>query len=307
MSKIYKNITKTVGNTPVVKLDKISRELPGNIVGKVESFNPLGSVKDRVGIAMIEAGERKGKITKDTTIIEPTSGNTGIALAFVCAAKGYPLVLTMPDTMSMERRRLLTGLGADLILTPGEEGMRGAIVKAEQEARARENSFIPQQFKNPANPEIHRRTTAVEIWEETDGEIDIFVCGVGTGGTITGVSEALKEKKPDLKTVAVEPSGSPVLSGGAPGPHKIQGLGAGFVPDILNVEIIDEVVKVSGEEATEGTRRLAREEGIFTGISSGAALQAAIKVARKKENKDKLIVIVLPDLGDRYLTTTLYE
>ncbi len=307
MSKIYKNITKTVGNTPVIKLDKISKGLPGNIAGKVESFNPLGSVKDRIGLAMIEAGEKNGEIAEETTIIEPTSGNTGIALAFVCASRGYPLVLTMPDTMSMERRRLLSGLGAELILTPGEEGMRGAIVKAEQEARVRENSFIPQQFENPANPEIHRKTTAVEIWEGTGGGIDIFISGVGTGGTITGVSEVLKNKNPDLKTVAVEPTGSPVLSGGPPGPHKIQGIGAGFVPDVLNVEIIDEIIKISGEQATEGTRRLAEEEGVFAGISSGAALQAAIKIAEKSENKDKLIVPVLPDLGDRYLTTSLYE
>ncbi|MFW6139599.1 MAG: cysteine synthase A [Spirochaetota bacterium] len=307
MGQIFKSITETVGRTPLIKLDKISEGLPGNIVGKLESFNPLGSVKDRIGIAMVEAGEKQGKIGPGATIIEPTSGNTGIALAFVCAAKGYRLLLTMPDTMSIERRRLLKALGADLILTPGEEGMKGAVLRARQESEGIKNSFIPNQFKNQANVEIHRQTTAAEIWEHTGGRADILISGVGTGGTITGVSEVIKSKKPDFYTVAVEPSESPVLSGGQPGPHKIQGIGAGFVPEILNVEVIDEILKISSEEAAEGTRRLAKQEGVFAGISSGAAVQAAVKVAGRKDKQDKLIVAILPDLGDRYLSTTLFE
>ncbi len=306
MAKIFSGITGAIGRTPMVKLENISSGLKANIVAKLEFFNPLGSVKDRIGAAMISAGERDGKIKSDTVIIEPTSGNTGIALAFVCAAKGYRLVLTMPDTMSVERRRLLKALGAELILTPGEEGMKGAIVRAEQEAFNTKNSFLPQQFKNPANPEIHRRTTAVEIWDATDGHIDIFVAGVGTGGTITGVSEVLKKKKKEFYSVAVEPEESAVLSGGESGPHKIQGIGAGFVPDVLNVDIIDEIIKISSDEAKEATKKLVKEEGIFAGISSGAALKASIKIANRDENKGKLIVTIFPDLGDRYLSTMLF-
>ncbi len=300
--KIFKNIIETVGKTPLVRLEKISQGLPGNILGKLEFFNPLASVKDRVGVAMIEAAEKEGKINKDTTIIEPTSGNTGIALAFISAFKGYRLILTMPDTMSVERRKLLMALGAELILTPGSEGMRGAIMRAEKIAIDIKNSFILDQFKNPANPDIHRKTTAVEIWQDTEGKADIIVSGVGTGGTITGISEAIKEKKPDFCSVAVEPEESPVLSGGQPGNHKIEGIGAGFIPEILNMDIIDEIIKVSSEEAFEGSRRLKKEEGIFAGISSGAALSGALKVAGRKQNKDKLIVVILPDSGERYLS-----
>ncbi len=304
--RTFKSIIETVGRTPVVRLEKISGNLPGRILGKVESFNPMGSVKDRIAEAMIEAGEKEGKIKEGTTIIEPTSGNTGIALGFVCAARGYQLILTMPETMSVERRRLLKALGAKLILTPGEEGMKGALIRARQERGSIKNSFVPQQFDNPANAAIHRRTTAAEILEATGGDVDILVSGVGTGGTITGVSEVLKEKKEGFCTVAVEPAESPVLSGGQPGPHKIQGIGAGFVPKVLNVEIIDEVSQVTSEEAMEHTRRLAKEEGIFAGISSGAAIAAAVKVAKREENKGKKILAVLPDLGDRYLSTTLF-
>ena len=300
--KIFKNIIETVGKTPLVRLEKISQGLPGNILGKLEFFNPLASVKDRVGVAMIEAAEKEGKINKDTTIIEPTSGNTGIALAFISAFKGYRLILTMPDTMSVERRKLLMALGAELILTPGSEGMRGAIMRAEKIAIDIKNSFILDQFKNPANPDIHRKTTAVEIWQDTEGKADIIVSGVGTGGTITGISEAIKEKKPDFCSVAVEPEESPVLSGDQPGNHKIEGIGAGFIPEILNMDIIDEIIKVSSEEAFEGSRRLKKEEGIFAGISSGAALSGALKVAGRKQNKDKLIVVILPDSGERYLS-----
>ncbi len=307
MSKVFKDITAAVGRTPVVGLEKISKGLPGRILGKLESFNPLGSVKDRLGKAMIEAGEKDGSIKPGTTIIEPTSGNTGIALAFICASRGYRLLLTMPDTMSIERRRLLKALGAELILTPGQEGMKGAVIRAEQETRALDDSFLPQQFKNPANAEIHRITTAREILQATGGAVDILVSGVGTGGTITGVSEVLKEKNPDFYTIAVEPAESPVLSGGQPGPHKIQGIGAGFVPEVLNVEIIDEVIQVTGDEAVEYAGRLAKEEGIFAGISSGAALAAAVKTAKKEENKGKSILVILPDLGDRYLSTNLFE
>ncbi len=304
---ISKSITETVGSTPIVELGKISKGVGARIVAKVESFNPLGSVKDRIAAAMIEAAEKSGKIQPETTIIEPTSGNTGIALGFVCAARGYRLILTMPETMSIERRRLLKALGAELILTPGEGGMKGAVIRAEEESLAIKNSFVPQQFKNPANPEIHRRTTAQEILKATGGDVDILVSGVGTGGTITGVSEILKQKNKNFHTVAVEPAESPVLSGGQPGPHKIQGIGAGFVPDVLNVEIIDEIRQVGSEEAMEYARRLAKEEGIFAGISSGAAVAAAVKTAKKEENRGKNILAILPDLGDRYLSTNIFD
>ncbi len=307
MSKIFNGITETVGQTPIVHLKKISNNLPGRILGKLESFNPLGSVKDRLGAAMIKSAEKEGRIDSDTTIIEPTSGNTGIALAFICAAKGYPLILTMPETMSLERRRLLKALGARLILTPGEEGMRGAVIRAEKETGAIDNSFLPQQFKNPANAQVHRETTALEIIESTGGDLDILVSGVGTGGTITGVSEVLKQHNPRFHTVAVEPAESPVLSGGQPGPHKIQGIGAGFIPEVLNVDIIDEIIQIKSAEAADFTRRLAKKEGIFAGISSGAALAAAVKVAEKKENAGKNILVILPDLGDRYLSTCLFD
>ncbi len=307
MGRIYEDITKTIGNTPLVRLNRVTQGIEATVAVKLESFNPLGSVKDRIGVSMIEDAEARGIINKDTVIIEPTSGNTGIGLAFVCAAKDYKLILTMPETMSLERRMLLRVLGADLILTSGSERMPGAIKKAEELARQVPNSYIPQQFENPANPEIHRRTTAEEIWRDTDGEVDILVAGVGTGGTITGIAEAIKQRKPTVRAIAVEPLGSPILSGGAAGPHKIQGIGAGFIPDVLNMDIIDEVVKVDDDDAYATARRLAREEGILCGMSSGAAVWAALEVAKSPGNKGKLIVVILPDTGERYLTTPLFE
>jgi len=305
--KIYKNINKTIGSTQLVRLNRITGSIGCEILAKQESFNPLGSVKDRIGLAMIEAAEEQGLIKPGDTIVEPTSGNTGIALAFVCAVKNYVLVLTMPETMSMERRMLLKHLGAKLVLTPGPEGMKGAIAKAKEILENTSNSYMPDQFSNPANPEIHRQTTAEEIWNSTEGNVDIFVSGVGTGGTITGVSEVIKARKPSFKAVAVEPAASPVLSGGNPGPHKIQGIGAGFVPDILNTKIIDEIVTVTNEDAIETSRQLALQEGILCGISSGAAVWAALETAKKEENKGKQIVVVLPDTGERYLSTDLFS
>jgi cysteine synthase A len=307
MANIFADITKTVGKTPLVRLNRIQKGLNAEILVKIESFNPLSSVKDRIGVAMIEAAEAAGLISKDTVIIEPTSGNTGIALAFVCAAKGYHLILTMPDTMSMERRHLLSILGAELVLTEGAKAMKGAIEKAEELAASYKNSFIPQQFKNPANPEIHRRTTAEEIWQDTDGRVDYVIAGIGTGGTITGIGEVLKKKKPSVKMIAVEPTDSPVLSGGKPGPHKIQGIGAGFVPDVLNRDVIDEIIQVAHENAGEMARRIAKEEGILVGISSGAALWAALEVAKRREAEGKMIVAILPDSGERYLSTWLFQ
>jgi cysteine synthase len=304
---IAEDSTGLIGNTPLVRLNRVTKGIGAEVVAKLESFNPLSSVKDRLGVAMIADAEAKGLIKKNTVIVEPTSGNTGIALAFVCAARGYRLVLTMPDTMSIERRQLLTILGAELVLTPGAEGMTGAIKKAEQLLAENSGYFMPQQFKNPANPEIHRLTTAEEIWRDTDGRVDIVVAGVGTGGTITGITEVLKKRKPGFKAIAVEPEGSPVLSGGKAGSHKIQGIGAGFVPDVLRKELIDEIVTVSNEEAGIMARRLAKEEGILAGISSGAAVSAALKVAGRPENKGKLIVVMLPDTGERYLSTWLFQ
>lgn len=309
MTKIAQNLTDLIGNTPLLELGNYSRTMgfDARLLAKLEYFNPLGSVKDRIGYAMIKDGEERGQITKDTIIIEPTSGNTGIALAFVAAAKGYRLILTMPDTMSSERRNLLKALGAELVLTPGDQGMVGAINKAKELAAENKNSFIPQQFENPANPEIHRRTTAEEIWRDTDGQVDIIVAGVGTGGTITGVGEVLKSRKNDVQLIAVEPFDSPVLSGGKSGPHKIQGIGAGFVPGVFNSDIIDEIFKVKNEEAFEAARKLAKTEGLLVGISAGAAVAAAAAVAGRSENKGKTIVAILPDTGERYLSTALWQ
>ena len=307
MSRIFSDITKTVGNTPLVKINKLAEGLNATILAKLEFFNPLSSVKDRIGVAMIDDAEKRGVLRKDSVIIEPTSGNTGIALAFVAAARGYKLILTMPDTMSAERRQLLKILGADIVLTDGTKGMRGAVEAAEELLKNTKNGFMPQQFNNPANPEIHRKTTAVEIWNDTGGAVDIFVAGVGTGGTITGVGEALKEKKPKALIVAVEPKDSPVLSGGKPGAHKIQGIGAGFVPAVLDMKIVDEIIKVSNEDAGDIARSLARREGIFAGISGGAAMWAALEVAKRKESTGKTIVVLLPDTGERYLSTWVYS
>jgi cysteine synthase A len=307
MGRIYDDITQTIGRTPLVRLSKMAASLPGDVVGKMESFNPLSSVKDRIGVSMIEEAEKEGKLRPGMTIVEPTSGNTGVALAFVAAARGYRLILTMPDTMSRERRALLRIFGAELVLTPGAEGMNGAIRRAGEILAEETDAFMPHQFRNPANPLIHRRTTAEEIWEDTDGGVDILVAGVGTGGTITGTAEVLKERKPSVSAVAVEPEDSPVLSGGKPGPHKIQGIGAGFVPEVYRADLVDEVIAVSNERAGEYARRAAREEGILVGISGGAALAAALEVAGRPTSEGKLIVVVLPDTGERYLSTWLFE
>jgi cysteine synthase len=307
MSNIYDDVTKLIGNTPLVRINRLTRGLKAEVVVKLEKSNPLASVKDRIGLAMIEAAERAGLINKDTVIIEPTSGNTGIALAYVCAVKGYRLILTMPETMSMERRALLRIFGAELVLTEGSKGMKGAIEKAQELANEHRGTFIPQQFKNAANVEVHRKTTALEIWNDTDGRVDMLVAGVGTGGTITGISQIVKQKKPAFKAIAVEPKDSPVLSGGKPGPHKIQGIGAGFVPDILQTSLIDEIVQVSNDDAGAIARKAAREEGLLVGISSGAALWAAVEIAKRPESAGKLIVTILPDTGERYLSTWLFQ
>jgi cysteine synthase A len=308
MGRIYSDITWTIGNTPLVRLNNITKGLHADVLVKVESFNPMGSVKDRIGLAMIEEAEREGKIKTGTTIVEATSGNTGIALAGVCAARGYKLILVMPETMTIERRKLLKALGAELVLTPGAEGMVGAVNKAEHMAADDpELYFIPQQFQNPANPEVHRRTTAEEIWRDTDGKADVIIAGVGTGGTLTGIASAIKKRKPAFKAIAVEPAESPVLSGGSPGPHRIQGIGAGFVPDVLRLELVDEIIKVTGDNAAATARRLAKEEGILVGISSGAATYAALQVALREEMSRKTIVVILPDTGERYLSTDLFD
>jgi len=304
---IANDVTELIGNTPLVRLNRITEGLGAEVVAKLESCNALSSVKDRIGVSMIEAAEEAGLIKEDTVIIEPTSGNTGIALAFVCAAKGYRLILTMPDTMSMERRQLLAVFGAELVATPGAEGMVGAVRKAEELAAENTSYFMPQQFKNPANPQIHRETTAEEIWEDTEGRVDILISGVGTGGTITGVAEVIKERKPGFQAIAVEPKDSPVLSGGKPSSHKIQGIGAGFVPEVLRVNMVDEIIQVTNEDAGVMARRLARDEGVLAGISSGAATWAALEVAKRPENKGKLIVVILPDTGERYLSTWLFQ
>ncbi len=309
MSKVYKSLTELIGNTPLLELSNYNKKngLDAKVIAKLEYFNPLSSVKDRIGYAMIKDAEDRGVISKDTVIIEPTSGNTGIALSFVAAARGYRLIITLPETFSIERRNLMKALGAELVLTPGAEGMPGAIKRAKELAAEIPNSFIPQQFENPANPEIHRKTTAEEIWRDTDGQVDIFVAGVGTGGTVTGVGEALKQKKPGIKIVAVEPFDSPVLSGGNKGPHALQGIGAGFVPAVLNRDIIDEIITVKTNEAFEAARGLAKAEGLLVGISSGAAAFAAAQLAKRPENKGKSIVVLLPDTGERYLSTKLFQ
>jgi cysteine synthase len=308
MGRIYSDITWTIGNTPLVRLNHITKGLHADVIVKVESFNPMGSVKDRIGLSMVEKAEREGKIKKGTTIIEATSGNTGIALAGVCAARGYKLILVMPETMTIERRKLLKALGAELVLTPGREAMRGAVSKAEQMAAEDPTLyFIPQQFQNPANPEVHSRTTAEEIWKDTDGRVDVIVAGVGTGGTITGIAGVLKQRKPAFKAIAVEPAESPVLSGGSPGPHRIQGIGAGFIPDVLRLDLVDEIIQVTGDNAIATARRLAKEEGILAGISSGAATYAALQLASREEMSGKMIVVIFPDTGERYLSTDLFE
>lgn len=304
--KIAKDLTELIGNTPLVWLSRVAEGLPARVAAKLEFYSPASSVKDRIGVSMIEAAERAGLIKDDTIILEPTSGNTGVGLAFVCAVRGYKLALTMPESMSVERRRILWAFGAELILTPADRGMPGAVERAEQMAAEDSRYFIPQQFRNPANPEIHRKTTAEEIWRDTDGEVDILVAGVGTGGTITGVAEVLKERKPSFQAIAVEPVESPVISGGEPGPHGIQGIGAGFVPEVLNRDILDEVIQVDTAEARQAARQLTRREGIFAGISSGAALAAALRVAGREESEGKLLVVILPDTGERYLTTDLF-
>jgi cysteine synthase A len=307
MAEVFADVTRTIGGTPLVRLNRISKGFHATLIAKLEFRNPLGSVKDRIGWAMIERAERQGLIRDDTLIVEPTSGNTGIALAFVCAVKEYRLLLTMPETMSMERRKLLKHLGAELVLTPGSDGIKGAIKKAQEILAETPGSFMPDQFSNPANPEIHAKTTAEEIWRDTKGDVDILVAGVGTGGTITGVAQAIKGRRPSFRVVAVEPAGSPVLSGGKPGPHKIQGIGAGFVPTILNTSLIDEIVTVTDEEAFETARAVARLEGILCGISSGAAVAAALAVARRPESRDKKIAVILPSTGERYLSTELFQ
>jgi len=307
MGKIYNNVLETIGNTPLIRLNRITAGLKCTVVGKTESRNPGGSVKDRICFSMIKEAEKQGLLSEKTVIIEPTSGNTGIGLAMVAAVRGYRLILTMPETMSVERRNLLRAYGAELVLTPGPDGMKGAIKKAEELAAATPNSFVPQQFKNLANPKIHRETTRPEIWNDTDGKVDILVAGVGTGGTITGVAEYIKPLKPQFKAIAVEPFNSPVLSGGKPAPHKIQGIGAGFIPDVLKLNLVDEIIQVKDEEAMEAGRMLAEKEGLLSGISSGAALVAALQVARRKESEGKLLVVILPDTGERYLSTLLFQ